>query len=423
AAAPPLRRTLPHAAATPPLRRTPPHAAATPTLRRPVARSALPVPARPHGAPVPILPRMGALLLAGVLFMILGRAMTSAMGTSPPPPPSMTASGASVLRMTEESWVVFAPSSIRKETYRHAWEEAGHPAAHDADAIYDVLVAEGVDPALHVALARIDALNIGDPSLPPPDGAYNLHGLRTFRDENAPLARFSDYPSAVRAWVEVMRRLDEEDGTLPLTMERIVVALCRESHGCQPERAIEEVQNRVRMLRESERRSPVPPLDDDRYRYDAPPSIARETYIRAWCDQASPACAEAGEMYDILTHYGIDPAIHYAQAYHETSLGRAGVGRPPIKNLHGVQCHHGDGRIGDSPVPWGNGCAGVYRTYRDSVETWARLIHREYLAEGRHTVASVVEKYAPAGADGNQPAAYTAQVIRLVDAIRQSNAP
>jgi hypothetical protein len=360
--------------------------------------------------------------LAGIVFVIMGRAAIpdivpsfSRMSSSPD-----HASGASFISMTEEWWFVFAPSSIRRETYRDAWNRLGHPAALAADAIYDVLVAEGVDPAIHVAIASVDVVNIGAPSLPPPDGAYNLHGLRESHDENAPLARFSDYPSAVRAWVEVMRHLDEEDGTLPLTIERIVVALCRDTHGCQPERAMIEIQNRVRMLRESERYLSVPPSDGDRYRYDAPPSISRETYIRAWCEQKSPACEEAGEMYDILTRYGIDPAIHYAQAFHETSLGRAGVGRPPIRNLHGVQCHAGDGRIGDSPVPWGNGCAGVYQRYRDSVDAWARLILREYIAEGRNTVASVVEKYAPAGADGNHPLAYTAQVLRFVDAIRQS---
>jgi hypothetical protein len=72
----------------------------------------------------------------------------------------------------------------------------------------------------------------------------------------------------------------------------------------------------------------------------------------------SPACDEAGEMYDILVDAGIDPAVEFGQAAHETVLGTDGVGVENIKNLHGVQCHGGDNRIGDASVPWGNKCAG-----------------------------------------------------------------
>lgn len=173
-------------------------------------------------------------------------------------------------------------------------------------------------------------------------------------------------------------------------------------------------------------RMPQCPGPPDAYAYCNRPSISRRGYIDAWCDpngdgdgrDRSPACPEAGAMYDILVAAGIDPAIQYAQAYHETSLGRAGVGRPDIKNLHGVQCHAGDGRIADSPVPWGNGCAGVYQTYRESVRTWARLIWREYIAVGLRTPGDVIPKYAPSGKDGNNPPAYIASMRHIVDQIR-----
>lgn len=162
----------------------------------------------------------------------------------------------------------------------------------------------------------------------------------------------------------------------------------------------------------------APVVASAEYRYDAPPSISRETYAAIYCEAGSAACDEAGAMYDVLVAAGIDPAIQAGQATHETSLGTAGVGNPAIKNLHGVQCHGGDNRIADSPVGWGNGCAGIYESYTASVETWARLIAREYLPEGRNTPALVVAKYAPAGADGNSPPAYIASMQQAIDAYR-----
>lgn len=124
-------------------------------------------------------------------------------------------------------------------------------------------------------------------------------------------------------------------------------------------------------------------------------------------------------MYDLLVAAGLDPAVQYGQAYHETSLGRAGVGRPPIHNLHGVQCHAGDERIADSPVPWGNGCAGVYADYPTAVRVWARLILREYVTAGYRTPQTAVWRYAPPGVDGNHPPAYLASMLAHVDALRQ----
>lgn len=156
---------------------------------------------------------------------------------------------------------------------------------------------------------------------------------------------------------------------------------------------------------------PVQPLADRAFRYDNPPSISRDQYIAIWCAVDSPACPEAGAMYDALTNPGqgltpIDPAVEAGQAAHETVLGTAGVGIGSIKNLHGVQCHAGDNRVADSSVPWGNGCAAIYGSYTDSVKTWVQLLNREYFSEDRMTPESVVAKYAPAGADGNNPPAY-----------------
>lgn len=153
------------------------------------------------------------------------------------------------------------------------------------------------------------------------------------------------------------------------------------------------------------------PTNDRTFHYDNPPSITRDQYIAIWCAVDSPACPEAGSMYDALVHpeeglTAIDPAIEAGQAAHETVLGTAGVGIASIKNLHGVQCHAGDNRVGDSSVPWGNGCAAIYGSYTDSVKTWVRLLNREYFSEGRMTPEAVVAKYAPAGADGNNPPAY-----------------
>jgi hypothetical protein len=177
--------------------------------------------------------------------------------------------------------------------------------------------------------------------------------------------------------------------------------------------------------------SAVSPSTD--YRYVAPPSISRATYISVWCDPPagippSPACPDAGAMYDVLVDPGIggeriDPAIEAGQAAHETALGTAGVGRADLKNLHGVQCHGGDQRIGDAPVAWGNGCAGIYASYVDAVRTWKMLILREYVAAGLLDVPAVVARYAPDGADGNCSRCYISAMTDLIAAIRQRESP
>lgn len=149
------------------------------------------------------------------------------------------------------------------------------------------------------------------------------------------------------------------------------------------------------------------------YRYDAPPSISREAYGAIVC-AAGPACDDAGAMYDVLVAARIDPVIEAAQAQHETGLGTAGVGQSAYKNLHGVQCHASDGRIADSSVPWGNGCAGVYASYTDSVRTWANVINQEYVGMGLNTPALAVSKYAPVS-DGNDLPAYVADMERHID--------
>lgn len=162
------------------------------------------------------------------------------------------------------------------------------------------------------------------------------------------------------------------------------------------------------------------------YAYRWPPTVTRWVYIQSWCDpnadgdesDRSPACQEAGAMYDALLLHGIDPAIHYGQAFHETSLGRAGVGREPFRNLHGVQCHRNDGRIAETRVPWGNGCAGVYADYLTSVTTWARLIVNEYIQQGLLSPETAIAKYAPRGKDGNEPEAYVKSMQSLIDSIR-----
>lgn len=160
----------------------------------------------------------------------------------------------------------------------------------------------------------------------------------------------------------------------------------------------------------------------DTYRYDAPPSITKEAYQSIMCEKSQGVCAEAAEMYDILIEAGIDPVVEAAQADHETQRGSSGVGRSHIKNLHGVQCHSDDGRIGDSPVPWGNHCAGIYASYSDSVRTWARLILREYVNEGLNTPALAVGKYAPVD-DGNSPPDYIQAMETNIDTWRQQYAP
>jgi len=115
--------------------------------------------------------------------------------------------------------------TIGVATYRATLAQANHPMAAEADAVYDLLVASGVDPAVELALALASAAMDPDGVQPPPVGGRNVHGM--LRPDGAP-ATYPAYRDAVAAWVAwvhaALSPLDSADA--PLTLAGVVALHC-----------------------------------------------------------------------------------------------------------------------------------------------------------------------------------------------------
>jgi hypothetical protein len=110
-------------------------------------------------------------------------------------------------------------------------------------------------------------------------------------------------------------------------------------------------------------------------------------------------------LYDLGVQYGIDPAFAVAFFVVESAAGTRGVART-THSLGNIRC-----------TPGYTCQAGyrVYSTWEAGARDWFALIRTLYLDTwDLRSPAAVLPHYAPPG-DGNDPAAYAAGVIQLVD--------
>jgi hypothetical protein len=117
------------------------------------------------------------------------------------------------------------PPTITAATYRAALAEANHPMAAEADDVYDLLAASGVDPAVELALALAVAAMDPDAVQPPPVGGRNVHGM--LRPDGAP-ATYATYRDAAAAWVDWVYAASAppESADAPLTVAGVVALAC-----------------------------------------------------------------------------------------------------------------------------------------------------------------------------------------------------
>ena len=117
------------------------------------------------------------------------------------------------------------PPTITAATYRAALAEANHPMASEADAVYDLLAAAGIDPAVELALALVDAAMDPDGVQPPPVGGRNVHGM--LRPDGAP-ATYATYRDAAAAWVDGVyaAAAPPDSPDAPLTLAGVVAVRC-----------------------------------------------------------------------------------------------------------------------------------------------------------------------------------------------------
>jgi hypothetical protein len=147
----------------------------------------------------------------------------------------------------------------------------------------------------------------------------------------------------------------------------------------------------------------APPSVD--HRLDRPPSLSAAQIDTILAAYHSPAAGLGTVLYDLGIQYGIDPAFALAFFVVESVCGTRGVARTT----------HSLGNIRCTP---GYTCTDGYRAYPTwaaGAQDWFTLIRSLYVDTWQlRTPAAILPRYAPPG-DGNDPAAYAATVVHLVD--------
>lgn len=156
---------------------------------------------------------------------------------------------------------------------------------------------------------------------------------------------------------------------------------------------------------------------DDALTFKAPPRISRQAFAailqRGVGGGTSPAAPYAGELYDIIVGYGLDPAVALAFFAHESSFCTAGVCQVyDTKNWGAQRAAVRRERVIDV-VRVSSGPFVRFRSWQDGVRDWCELILYRYIDRGLDTVEKAVPVYAPAS-DGNVPASYINAIYRTV---------
>jgi hypothetical protein len=143
--------------------------------------------------------------------------------------------------------------------------------------------------------------------------------------------------------------------------------------------------------------------------FKSEPRISQESFVAILQRAGSPAAPDAAALYNIITSYGLDPAVALAFFKHESSFCQAGacannnlrnwgMQRRPIKAERSTGIVNGFAR---------------YASWQDSVSDWCELILYRYVNRGADTVEKAIPIYAPSS-DNNVPSAYINTIRRVV---------
>jgi hypothetical protein len=131
------------------------------------------------------------------------------------------------------------PPTISRATYAAILRDADSPAYPEADAMYDALVAAGIDPALHLAHARKETRFglTGTGRIP----QRNLHGVKRNgwdsvyggSDCGDVHSCYPSYLTSVEAWIDLLNTRGYLDAGLD-TPRAVLPRYCPRSDGCDP---------------------------------------------------------------------------------------------------------------------------------------------------------------------------------------------
>ncbi|GCE17289.1 glucosaminidase domain-containing protein [Dictyobacter kobayashii] len=115
------------------------------------------------------------------------------------------------------------------------------------------------------------------------------------------------------------------------------------------------------------------------------PSLSAVFINQVLADAHSPAAGKGQSLYDLSIQYHIDDAYALATFQHESTYGKYGA----------AFIDHSLGNINCAGYPTCDGRFRWYATWEEGFEDFFRLIAREYIAQGRTTLSSIIPVYAP----------------------------
>lgn len=151
--------------------------------------------------------------------------------------------------------------------------------------------------------------------------------------------------------------------------------------------------------------------------FKSPPRISKELFVqllqRGVGGGPSPAAPHAGELYDIIVSYELDPAVALAFFAQESQFCTTGIcSSHDMKSWGGQRAAFKRERAAGI-VRGKYGPFVAFHTWQDSVRDWCELILYRYVGRGLDTVEKAIPVYAPA-ADNNNPPVYINNVRRRV---------
>lgn len=140
------------------------------------------------------------------------------------------------------------------------------------------------------------------------------------------------------------------------------------------------------------------------------PRISRTQFTRVLERYRSPCAPIAGECYDIICSYGLDPAVALGFFGHESVFGTRGVAVETL-NWGNVRTPVRAERVtGTHPRSFA-----IFRSWQDGLRDWCERINERYINQrGLDTVDKAIPVYAPSS-DGNNERRYIEHVTQLVN--------
>ena len=148
--------------------------------------------------------------------------------------------------------------------------------------------------------------------------------------------------------------------------------------------------------------------------FKAPPRISPAQFSRVLEQGGSPAAPLAGELYQIILEYGLDPAIVLAFFAYESQLGNASVSRELNTRSWASPYSAYDQRRVIEVVHTPSGDFVRFASWQQGLRDWCERILQRYIERwSLDSVERVIARYVPSP-DGRVEQLYFSAISRMV---------